>query len=280
MLPLSPDFYIQVNDIRTRYWGLGTRGSVVILIHGIGSAIESWALNIEVLAQHHRVYALDLVGSGHSDKPMGFSSLVAIAQFVNAFADALNLDRFSLVGNSLGGGVALQLALAYPQRVEKLVLVDSLGLGSEISWSLRVANLPWVDRFYKPTRGSTALTLKQTVADSSLITDEWIDLFYKLLSLPGAPEAMISQIRTNVGWAGVRPEVYQPIVNRLPTLTMPTLVVWGKQDQILPIAHAQVAMQRLPNAQLHSFDRCGHWSHFEKAAEFNMRVANFLTSSS
>lgn len=279
MQHLPPDRYIQINNIRTRYWSLGTQGSVVIFIHGIGSAIETWALNLEALAQHHRVYALDLVGSGRSDKPPGFYSLVALSEFVNAFTAALKLDRFSLIGNSLGGGIALQFVLSYPQQIEKLVLVNSLGLGQAVSWSLRLANLPWVDRLYKPTRSSTAFTLKQAVDDPSIITEEWINTFYELLSLPGAPEALIAQIRASVDWSGVRAEVYQPIVDRLPTLAAPTLVVWGKQDPILPVAHAQVAMQRLPNAQLQIFDRCGHWSNFERAAEFNRRVAEFLSSS-
>lgn len=189
MLPSFPDCYIQVRNIRTRYWNIGSHGNVIILIHGIGSGLETWALNVEALAQHHQVYVLDLVGSGRSDKPLGSYSLVALAEFVNAFANVLNLDRFSLMGNSLGGGVALQFALSYPQQVEKLILVNSLGLGREIAWSLRMANLPWVDRLYKPSWSSTALTLQQSVADTSLITDEWIDIFYKILSLPGAPEA-------------------------------------------------------------------------------------------
>ncbi|NDJ17814.1 alpha/beta fold hydrolase [Myxacorys almedinensis A] len=280
MVQLPPDRYIQVNGIKTRYWSLGTQGSVVIFIHGISSAVETWALNIEALAQHHRVYALDLVGSGRSDKPLGVYSLVALAEFAHAFADALTLDRFSLIGNSLGGGTALQFALSYPQRVEKLVLVNSLGLGQAVSWGLRLANLPFVDRFYKPTRSSTAFTLRQSVDDPSLITDEWIDTFYELLSLPGAPEAAIAQIRASVDWFGVRPEVYQPLVNGLPTLTTPTLIVWGKQDHILPVSHTQVAIQHLPKAQVQIFDRCGHWSHFEQAAAFNTQVARFLARSS
>lgn len=276
---MPQDQYVRVGNIKTRYWSLGDQGSPIVLVHGIGSAIETWALNVEALAQHHQVYALDLVGSGRSDKPLGSYSLVALAEFVKGFADVMELDRFSLIGNSMGGGIALQFALLYPQQIEKLVLVNSLGLGQEVSWSLRLANLPLVDRFYKPTRSSTALTLKQAVENQALITDEWIDRFYHLLSLPGASGALISQIRTNVDWLGVRKEVYQPIVDRLSTITAPTLVVWGKQDQILPVAHAQVAMQQLLNARLQLFDPCGHWSHFERAVEFNRLVSEFLADS-
>lgn len=112
---------------------------MVIFIHGLASAIETWALNVEALAQHQRVYALDLVGSGRSDKPLDSYSLVALAEFVKGFVDVMGLDRVSLIGNSMGGGVALQFALLYPQQIEKLVLVNSLGLGQEVSWSLRLA---------------------------------------------------------------------------------------------------------------------------------------------
>jgi len=273
------DQYVWVGDVKTRYWSMGTQGSAVVLVHGIGSAIETWTLNVEALAQHHRVFAVDLPGSGRSDKRLDSYSLAALAGFIKAFADAMGLDRLSFIGNSMGGGIALQFALLYPQTVEKLVLVNSLGLGQEISWGLRLANLPLVDKFYRPTRSSTALTLKQAVENQALITDEWVDRFYDLLSLPGAPEALIAQIRTNIDWWGVRPEVYQPIVDRLCTITAPTLVVWGNQDQILPVAHAQIAMQHLPNARLQLFDACGHWSHFEKAVEFNNVVSEFLVNS-
>lgn len=288
MLQLPQDKYVQVGEIKTRYWSLGEQGSPVVLIHGIGSAIETWALNVEALAENHRVYALDLIGSGRTDKPNSSYSLGALAHFVKGFADALKLDypeggtaspRLTLIGNSLGGGIALQFALSYPQQVEKLILVNSLGFEQEVSWSLRLANLPFVEQVYKPTRISTALTLKLAVEDGSKITDDWIDTFYELLSLPGAPAATIAQIRATIDWWGVRKEVYQPILDRLPTLTLPTLIVWGKQDPILPAAQAEVGMKRLPNARLQVFDRCGHWSHFEQAAEFNRLVAQFLAES-
>ncbi len=126
------DRYVQVGQINTRYWTEGDKGTTVILLHGIGSSVETWTYNISVLAQHHRVYAVDLVGAGRSDKPPATYSLTYLAQFVLGFMDAMSIECASLVGNSLGGGVALQFALNFPQKVEKLVLVNSLGLGKEI----------------------------------------------------------------------------------------------------------------------------------------------------
>lgn len=272
------DKYVWVGKIKTRYWRLGEEGSVVILLHGIGSCVETWTFNIAVLAKHHQVYAVDLMGSGRSDKPPDSYSLLSLGTFVKAFMDALEIDRATLVGNSMGGGIALQIALTWPQRTEKLVLVDSLGLGREISPSLCLANLPGIDKLYRPTRSSTALFLKQIVFDPSLITREWIDLFYEIMTLPGAKEALFAQIRANIGWFGVRPEVYRPILDRLNTMTIPTLIVWGKQDSVLPVAHAQVAAQRLPDVRLHSLDACKHWSHLEQAEEFNALVLQFLSA--
>lgn len=277
--------YVQVGDIKTRYWQLGNQGSPVLCIHGIGSAIETWSLNLEALAERHRVYAFDLMGSGYSDPPQGSYSLAGFAQFVKAFADVLNLahpegetpaQRLTLIGNSLGGGIALQFALMYPHQVEKLVLVNSLGFGQDVSWGLRLANLPWVERLYQPTRISTALTLKLAVFDGSQITDAWTETFYEILKRPGVLEATIAQIRALIDWSGVRPEIYQTLLDRLPTLKTPTLILWGKQDPILPVAQAETAMQRLPNGRLQIFDRCGHWSHFEQAAAFNRLVVQFL----
>jgi 4,5:9,10-diseco-3-hydroxy-5,9,17-trioxoandrosta-1(10),2-diene-4-oate hydrolase len=104
-----PDQYIKVGDTNTRYWVLGDGETTVILLHGLGSCVESWTYNIVTLAQQHRVYAIDLVGSGRSDKPPTSYSLVDLAQFVQAFMDALKLERVSLVGNSLGGELPYSL---------------------------------------------------------------------------------------------------------------------------------------------------------------------------
>lgn len=275
MQQIPEDQYVWVGDIKTRYWRLGDRGTAILLLHGIGSCVETWTLNMLALAQHHQVYAVDLVGSGRSDKPPGAYALTDLTAFVKAFMEVLAIDRPSLIGNSMGGGIALQFALTYPQDVAALVLVNSLGLGQRISPSLQLANLPIVDKLYQPTRISTALFLKQIVFDQSLVTDDWIDLYHEILTLPGAKEALFAQIRANIGWRGVRPSLYRPILDRLQTIEIPTLVVWGKQDPVLPVSQAQAA-QRLPNVRLHLFDACGHWTHLEKAKEFNAQVLEFL----
>ncbi|MBD2055808.1 alpha/beta fold hydrolase [Oculatella sp. FACHB-28] len=270
------DQYIKVGDVNTRYWALGDGEATVILLHGLGSCVETWTYNIGALAQHHRVYAIDLVGSGRSDKPPTSYSLVDLAKFVQAFMDVLNLERASLVGNSLGGGIALQFALLFPEQIEKLVLANSLGLGKEITFFLRLASLPWPSQLFRPSRISTASVLKQIVYDSAVITDDWVEVLYQIGNLPGTPEALQRQLRANIDFWGVRPEVYRPIVDQLATIHTPTLIIWGQQDPILPVAHAQFAAEQLPNADLQIFDECGHWSQVERSQEFNAAILNFL----
>ncbi|GAA6622429.1 alpha/beta fold hydrolase [Scytonema sp. NUACC26] len=278
MFKTLPDQYVQVGQINTRYWAVGEKGTTVILLHGIGSSIETWMYNISVLAQHHRVYAIDLVGAGRSDKPPTTYSLTYLAEFVKDFMDTMNIESACLVGSSLGGGVVLQFALNFPQKVEKLVLVSSLGLGQEITLSLRLATLPFVDKLFKPSRIGTALLLKQSVFDPTVITNEWIEFYYQIATLPRAWETLVKLINTNIDLFGVRTEIYHTIIDKLATITAPTLVLWGRQDRILPIAHAYVAIKGLPNANLHIFDSCGHWSQVEHSAEFNRLILEFLAN--
>jgi pimeloyl-ACP methyl ester carboxylesterase len=270
-----PDQYVKVEDINTRYWTLG-QGEPVILLHGLGSCVESWTYNIDALAQQHRVFAIDLVGSGHSDKPPVSYSLIDLAKFVKAFMDTLELERATLVGNSLGGGVALWFALLFPQQIEKLVLANSLGLGKQIMFVFRLASLPWNSLLFRPSRVSTAFILKQIVHDSAVITDEWVEVLYQIGNLPGVPEALQRQLRVNIDFWGVRSDVYCPIVSQLATIHTPTLIIWGEQDPVLPVAHAQFAAKQLPIADLHIFDECGHWPQVERSHEFNAAILKFL----
>jgi 4,5:9,10-diseco-3-hydroxy-5,9,17-trioxoandrosta-1(10),2-diene-4-oate hydrolase len=132
------DQYIQIGSINTRYWSAGNQGDPIVLLHGGGSSIEVWSYNIQALAQHHRVFAFDMVGSGLSDKPGVPYSLEYQLQFLNTFLDTFDIQHTSLIGNSMGGSIALKFALQSPERVRKLGLVSSFGLGREIDFSDRL----------------------------------------------------------------------------------------------------------------------------------------------
>lgn len=269
--------YTKVGQINTRFWTLGDKGSTVLLIHGIGGSLEDWMLNANALAKHHRVYAMDLVGSGHTDKPSVPYSISYMAQFVKDFMETENIDRACLIGHSLGGGVSLLFSIQFPDKVEKLVLVNSAGLGKKAALLLRLLTLPIIGKLLtRPSRKGTANFLKECVYDPTLITDELVEFSYSLAALPGAQNAFLSMLRTYGNFRGMHKDVLRSIVDNLTTITAPTLIFWGQQDRILSVDHAHVAEKRIPNAQLHIFDPCGHLTQLERPEEFNSRVLEFL----
>ncbi|XHX80284.1 MAG: alpha/beta fold hydrolase [Stenomitos frigidus ULC029] len=269
------DRYVKVGSVNTRYWQAGDSGNIVILLHGGGGYIEAWKNNICELAKDHRVYAFDMVGAGRSDKPDAKYTFDFMARFTRDFMQVLNIDRATLLGASAGGGVALTVTLHFPALVERLILVGSAGLGKEISFLLRVTTLPGLDRFLgSPTRSSIAMLCKQAVYDSNLITDEVVEEFYQMARLPGASATTLNIGRSNFNIWG---QFYQPIVERLSSITAPTLIVWGRQDPMVPVAHAQYAAKIIPNARLEIIEECGHWSPIEYPQKFNELVLEFLS---
>lgn len=272
------DQYVQVGNIKTRYWAMGDHGANVVMVHGLGGYIENWALNIAALGQHYRAYAVDLVGFGRTDKPDIAYSVSALARFLRDFMETQGMDRASLIGNSMGGGVALQFALTYPDMVDRLVLVDSAGLGKEVTITLRLASTPLLgDLLTRPNRKGVEQLFREIIYDPAQITEEMIDLQYEMSALPGAQKSFLKTLRSMGTFFGVRSQFIDPILEGLPKISAPTLVVWGQQDKVLPVSQAHVAAEIIPNAQLHIFDPCGHVPQIERPEEFNKLVLEFLS---
>lgn len=269
------DLFVKVGSVNTRYWQAGNSGSSVILLHGGGGYVELWKHNISELAEHHRVYAFDMVGAGRSDKPSADYTFDFMAQFTREFMRVLGISKASLIGTSAGGGVALTVALNFPELVDRLILVGSAGLGKEISFLLRVTTLPGMSRLLSsPSKSGVAMLFKQAVYDSSLITDELVEASYQMATLPGATEGTLNVCRSICNIWG---QFYQPIAQRLDTIAAPTLLIWGRQDKMVPVSHAFNAAKLIPNAQLEVFENCGHWSSIEHSQKFNRLVLAFLS---
>jgi pimeloyl-ACP methyl ester carboxylesterase len=279
MLPqMLEDRYIQAGNLKTRYWALGDKGSPVILIHGLGASAEIWMYNIEALARQHRVLVPDLPGFGRSDQPGPSFSPFDYTSFLDAFMKALRIEKGSLVGQSLGGGIALHAALRLPQKVEKLVLVDSAGLGTEVIWTLKLMSLPLAGEILcRPSRIGLRLFFKLAVRDQNLITEDFIELYYQFLSRPGFQEFFLRILRQVVDLRGAREEILNPIMNHLQDIAQPVLIVWGEKDRVLPLKHGFLGRERLPRARLQIMEGCGHIPFFERAAEFNRLVFEFLS---
>lgn len=185
-IEMPPDRYIQIDGINTRYWALGEQGSPVLLIHGQGGAIDYWYKNVFALAEHHRVYALDWVGSGKSDKPQTTYSIDDLSQFIVHFMDAVNLDRASLIAGSVGGAIALKIALAHPDRVDKLVLIGIGGLGKKVAFPARLTSLPGVGELLNhPSPGAAKFMVQQCIYDpQSYLNDrDFMDLVLEAIDI-------------------------------------------------------------------------------------------------
>ncbi len=272
---MPEDRYIQINGINTRYWQMGDRGTKIILLHGGNGSIEFWLYNIPTLAQHHQVYAFDMVGSGKSDLPVADYSLTYQAEFLSDFMSTLSIDSATLIGNSMGGGVALEFTRLYADRVDKLVLVNTMGLGREISLGIRLITLPFI-QFLRPGRWMIPAMLKSNFYDGKSIPPEWIELRYPIFAIPGRHHVIRSLGQSNFNLAGVRPEVYQPIVASLAQIRQQTLIIWGREDRIIPVKHAYIAATALPNHQLEIFPNCGHHPYLEYPTKFDRLVLEFL----
>ena len=266
--------YIKAGEINTHYLVAG-EGPAIILLHGGGNDWREWKLNIGPLSECYSVYVPDLPGFGVSDKPKADYTVIYFVSFLSHFAEALGLEQFSLVGNSLGGGIALGFALEFPNKVEKLVVVDSLCLGRGIRFLARLAALSFlVKSWMKPSKGRIRRGLRKAIYNRQLITEGLVDELYQMQSIPGAKEAQLSIARSLMSLRGQR----TVFLDRLPEIMAPTLIIWGKQDRILPMAHAYAAHKLIKGSKLHIFGNCGHSPQREKAEEFNQLVIEFLGS--
>ena len=268
--------FIDVGTVKTRYWSEGS-GSPLILIHGFGDSVETWSRVVGPLAAGHRVLALDVLGAGRTDKPAGPMPFPRLARFVRDFMDVVGVERASVVGQSMGGGIALSLALQCSDKVDRLVLVDSAGLGREMPIDLRVCTLPVLGWFLTRTSPKrTTSFLRKCFHDPSFVTPRMVDTFVEFGNLPGAHAAMLSWLRSNADFGGWRKDIVTSMLEGLSTVTAPTLVVWGRQDRIIPVRHSAVAEREIPGAKVHIFDPCGHIPQQERAEEFAALVLDFL----
>ena len=270
------DRYVRVGSINTRYRIQGA-GSPVVLIHGIGSSLEDWDLNFDPLAEHHCVWALDLVGNGRSDKPAAPYTMVYFSNFVRDFLATQGLDRVSLVGSSLGGTVTLDFAIRHPEQVDRLVLVDPAGLGRDLTLLFRLSTLPVLGKqLTKPSLKGSEQLQRSFFFDQSLVTPELMRFKYELSNQPGMQDAMLATLRANVNLRGVKPAVVSDLADNLSRITAPTLVIWGRENHTIPVAQAEVARKGIPNVEVHIFDKCAHAPMIESPAAFNELVLKFL----
>jgi 4,5:9,10-diseco-3-hydroxy-5,9,17-trioxoandrosta-1(10),2-diene-4-oate hydrolase len=284
-MKVPSDRMVDVGGINTRYWVEGA-GSPVVLIHGLSNSIEHWLLNINALAAENTVYALDLVGHGRTDKPLTRSyDLSDLARFVIDFMDKLGIERADLVGHSLGGGVALVIAETFPERVRRLVLVDSVGLARDVGIVLRLVSVPGVGEVLTRLvlQGDFPQQLKRQRAawpDADVVPEEMIRLRYEATRWQDIRATYFKTLRAVSSFRGVRSAVLQPIVRGLRSLHLPVLVVWGEQDDLLSSRHARIVQNEVAGARIEIFEDAGHDPMVVNPERFNRVTMQFLRDTS
>ncbi|MFF5175740.1 alpha/beta fold hydrolase [Micromonospora sp. NPDC000089] len=269
--------HVTVDGRRVRH-RIDGDGPPVVLLHGIGRTLRDFTDQHELLAQRFRVHSVDLPGHGGSLPAAGPATLPALGRFLGHYLDAVGVRRPAhLVGNSLGGAVAMRFAATEPGRVASLTLVDSAGFGPEVSIFLRLlAVRPLAGLLLRP-RHSTARRVERAIFhDPAYATDERIADALETARQPYAGRVVRDLVRDLGTFRGIRAPWRDELLTEVARHDIPTLVVWGERDLILPAAHLDAARQRLPRARTHLFPDCGHMPQIERREEFHELLVDFL----
>lgn len=267
---------------RVTYRTAGDSGPVVLLVHGITGSSLHWAPVMDLLDSDFTVIAPDLLGHGESAKPRGDYSLGAYASGLRDLLALLGHDKATVVGHSLGGGVAMQFAYQFPERCDRLALVDSGGLGREVHLLLRAAALPGADIVLPLIAANWSLSVGQAVAASlgRLGLRAGSDMAemargYGSLADREARAAFLHTLRAVIEPGGQRVSA----VDRLYLAEeMPSLIVWGRRDPLIPVMHAQTAHDAMPGSRLEIFDQSGHFPQLDDPMRFASLLAEFIDS--
>ena len=241
----------------------GGQGDPLVVIHGGSHSSRAWLQNAIELSKHYTVYVPDLPGFGRSQPIAGDYYIPELVQFMDEFSHSLGLKSFHLMGHSLGGGIALSYALRFPHKIKKLVLISSMCLGREIAL--------WV-------RFLSARVLCRSIGKAAIAVMKGVKWVVDLLL---APTEFVYPITWTSIYLGSNittlKEQTTVLIHRLSEIMVPTLIVWGAKDPIVPVRQAYTAAQLIPDCQVKVFDDCGHNVYRQKIPEFSRLLAGFLS---
>lgn len=264
------------------YRRAGSGGPVVLLVHGMAGSSSTWTATMRLLAPHATLIAPDLPGHGRSSKPRGDYSLGAFASFLRDLVTALGHERVTVVGQSLGGGVAMQFSYQYPERVERMVLVGSGGLGEDVMPVLKVLAAPGVDLLmpvaflpaFRDAGNAIGRALSKVgLRPSPQAFEMWRS--YAALVDPETRTAFVHTLRAVIDTRGQRISAHDKLYL---SARVPSMIVWGDADPVIPVAHAHAAQESIPGCRLEIIEGCGHFPHVEAPDRFADLIADFLAT--
>lgn len=254
-------------------------GPPLVLLHGLGGSATDWRWVAPALARDHRVHALDLPGLGSTATVLRDYAPAHLATLVLDFCDAVGIERAAFVGNSLGGLVALNIALAARERVSALGLLAAAGLGRDVTMALRVPTAPGAGEAMAAWSATGVGALQRATGRAALLFGNplnapraWLTEQYRLARQADFLTANLAALRAQVTMTGQR----TVLRNRLGAMPVPTLVLWGTRDRVLPPRHGRHAAARLPAGRLHPLAGIGHVPHIEAPGQVSAALAGFL----
>ena len=259
----------------------GGTGQTILLIHGLAGSSKTWDDVIPLLTPHADVIAVDLLGHGESAKPSGDYSLGAFASGLRDFLSILGVESVTIVGHSFGGGVAMQLAYQHPHLVDRLVLVGSGGLGREVSWLLRLLTLPGAEyvmpfAFPKPIVDRVTDVGRQ-LGRRDIRSPKFSEMWRAYSSLAGATNRK-AFVRTMRGVIEPGGQTVNATDRLYLAAHVPTMLVWGDHDGIIPVEHAHAAHEVIPTSRLEIIEGVGHFPHVEQPETFTNLLVDFMQS--
>ncbi len=260
---------------------IGGEGPTLLLIHGIGGDWRTWEPVLDGLAQQHRVVAVDLPGHGGSTKGAGDYSLGALACTLRDIGGVLGLERATVVGHSLGGGIAMQFAYQFPERCERLVLVSSGGLGPDVGLILRLATIPGSELFLSLTAPGARSLINLAASAGRVLRirpapdAEHYARAFAVLAEPDSRAAFLGTLR---GVVGARGQLVDARDRLYLAQHMPTLIVWGEHDAVLPVDHGHAAQEAMPGSRLEIFEDAGHLPQLHDPVRFIRVVEDFVAT--
>lgn len=253
------DHYIRYidtsNNIRNR--------NSLLLLHGLGGSLERWSKIIPFFSDHYRLIIPDIIGFGYSDKPHVEYSVDFFLEFIDKFLKALGIDNLHIIGSSFGGLLALEFAIKFPNKTNKLVLLSPAGMMNRVTPTLNL----YISAALYPTFYNVATAYYEMVYDPRTVTEDSIRDFINRMSLNNSKYAFMSTLISLKNNPNLK--------DRL-KINTPTLLIWGRNDRLMPVKYAKDF--KIPNSKLVIFDQCGHYPHVEKVDEFNETVFQFLNS--
>lgn len=275
--------FLELHGDRVAYQDSGRGDEALLLIHGMAGSSETWRAVIPQLSKKFRVVAPDLLGHGQSAKPRSDYSLGAFAVLLRDLLDELGISRVSVIGQSLGGGVAMQFAYQHRDYCRRLVLISSGGLGPDVGWTLRLLSAPGAELILPAIAPPPVVTagnkLRSWFSAGGIQSPRGAEMWsaYSSLADPQTRQAFLKTLRSVVDYRGQSVSA----LNRLHLTTdVPTMVIWGDRDRIIPIDHAFVVRDARPGCRLEVLEGVGHFPHVERPNEVVDLIDDFIGSTS